>query len=33
VNRVLSELSRTGQPTSRIDPGVGKYLKPVPPPK
>jgi hypothetical protein len=29
VNRVLSELSRTAQPTSRIDPGVGKYLKPV----
>jgi hypothetical protein len=27
VNRVLSELSRSSQPTSRIDPGVGKYLK------
>ena len=29
VNRVLSELSRPPRPTSRIDPGVGKYLKPV----
>ena len=29
VNRVLSELSRSPQPTSRIDPGVGRYLKPV----
>jgi hypothetical protein len=29
VNRVLSELSRPPQPTSRIDPGVGKYLKPL----
>jgi hypothetical protein len=29
VNRVLSELSRPPQSTSRIDPAVGKYLKPV----
>lgn len=29
VNRVLSELARAPQPTSRIDPEVGRYLKPV----
>lgn len=31
VSRVLSELSRSAQPTSRIDPRVGKYLRQAPP--
>jgi hypothetical protein len=30
VHRVLSELSRPARPTSRVDAGVGRYLKPVP---
>jgi hypothetical protein len=29
VNRVLTELARPPQPTSNVDPDVGKYLKPV----
>jgi hypothetical protein len=29
VNRVLSELARPPLPTSRVDPDVGRYLRPV----